>query len=98
MGVLRKRVSGLSQGSVRSPLGKVHCHQRFLSGAPGFEEAGQVAALTQLGDLQRDPPRTGVPVPFPVSVALDLAQWRPRALRRPRDHNELAQRLRDGSF
>jgi len=30
----------------------------------------------QVGDLQRDPPGAGIPVPFPVSVVLDLAQRR----------------------
>jgi hypothetical protein len=57
--------------------------QRLLRRAPRFEEARQVVALAQLRDLERDPPRPGIPVPLPVSVALDLAQGRPCALRGP---------------
>ncbi len=57
-------------------------HERLLRRPPRFEEAREVRALPQLRDLQRDAAGAGVPVAVAVSVPLNLAQGRTRALRR----------------
>jgi hypothetical protein len=53
-----------------------HRRERLLGGAPRFEEAREVRALAELGDLQLD--RTGPRLPRPVSKAVALVgpRWR----------------------
>jgi hypothetical protein len=45
-------------------------HQRLLRSLARLQEAGEVAALTDLGDLQLDLTRPGVPPPGPIAVAM----------------------------
>lgn len=47
-----------------------HGHQRLLGRAPRFQKRREIAALAQLGDVQPDGPRAGIPLPRPVAVAL----------------------------
>jgi len=47
-----------------------HGHQRLLGSPPRLEEAGEVAALPELGNLQRDPASPGIPIAVAVSVTL----------------------------
>ena len=49
-----------------------HGHQRLLGRPAWFQEGGEVAALAQFGDVQADRARPGVPLPWPVAVALVL--------------------------
>ena len=48
-----------------------HRGQRLLGHPARLEEAGEVAALAQLGDAQLDCAGTGLPVTFAVAIALD---------------------------
>ena len=59
-------------------------HRHLLGGAAWLEEAREVAALAQLRDLQRDLPRSRVPVAVPVAIALNFTHRRSRALGRTR--------------
>ena len=61
-----------------------HRHEGLLRRPARFQEAGEVAALAQLRDLQRDPARPGIPVAVAVAVALNLPHRRSRALGRAR--------------
>src|SRR3954470_14712798 len=47
-----------------------HRHQRLLGTLARLQEAREVAALAQLGDLQLDLTRARVPAPGPIPVAL----------------------------
>src|SRR4051794_15843029 len=47
-----------------------HRHQRLLRALARLQEAREIAALAQLGDLQLDLPGSGVPAPSPVAVAM----------------------------
>ena len=47
-----------------------HAHERLLGALARLQERREVAALTDLGDLQLDLPRAGVPPPRPVAVAM----------------------------
>jgi hypothetical protein len=50
-----------------------HGGERLLGGAPGLEEAREVAALAQLGDAQLDHAGAGLPVAIAITVALGNA-------------------------
>jgi len=65
-----------------------HGDQGLLRRPAGLQETGEAAALAQLRDLQRDPPRSPVPVAVPVAVALNLPHRGARTLGRagPRRH------------
>jgi hypothetical protein len=45
-------------------------HERLLAALAGLQEAGEVAALTDLRDLQLDLTRARVPPPRPIPVAM----------------------------
>src|SRR4051812_13765499 len=47
-----------------------HAHQRLLAALARLQEAREVAALTDLRDLQLDLPGSRVPPPRPVAVAM----------------------------
>ena len=52
-------------------IGLLNNRQQRLLGAPArLEDAREVAALAQLGDLQLDLPRAGVPAPRSIPVAM----------------------------
>ena len=61
-----------------------HSNQGLLRRAAWFEEAGEVAALPQLRDLQRDAASARVPVPVAVSVSLGFPHRRARTFGRAR--------------
>ena len=44
--------------------------QRLLGPLPGLQKAREIAALPELGDLQLQLPRPGVPAPRPIPVAM----------------------------
>jgi hypothetical protein len=47
-----------------------HRQQRLLRAPAGLQEAREIRALTDLGDLQLDLARPGVPPPSPIAVAM----------------------------
>jgi hypothetical protein len=47
-----------------------HCQQRPLMPTPGLQQAREVGALAELGDLKVDGADPGVPLPLPVAVAV----------------------------
>jgi len=52
-------------------IGLLHHRQQCLLTAPTrLQEAREIAALPQLGDLQLDLPRTRVPAPRPIAIAM----------------------------
>jgi len=50
-----------------------HRRERLLGHPPRLQEAGEVAALAQLGDAQFDRAGPGFPVAVAIAVALDQA-------------------------